>query len=452
MIIDADLTFLLQILPKSVKLYLENSNNLSNLIEVVLDLGRRPEGRFLNGSEYLSSNLISWQDLDFCSKQLGNFNNDNRAGIEGTLHRISCLKNRKGNIIGLTCRVGKTIFGNISIIRDLLESNQSILIIGKPGVGKTTTIREIARIISDEIEKRVIIVDTSNEIAGNSDIPHFCIGKARRIQVSKVEFQHNVMIEAVENHMPEVIIVDEIGTELEVLAARTIAERGVQLIGTVHGNSLESIIKNPLLTDIIGGLQNVILSDEEAKKRGSQKNLLERKSLPTFQVLIEINEKENWIIYENVERFIDSWLRKQNLLLQCRIFKEKNKTIIYQKQFEQSNIEILYLKKLEKNFISKSFDNLEYDSKNNKVRITIYCYSLSINKVKQICNSFDFDPFFTKNINEATIILGVKNYIKENKKIRKLAKINKVPIYIIKKNSLMQISKVIYALTNKLVR
>ena len=452
MIIDADLTFLLQILPKSVKLYLENSNNLSNLIEVVLDLGRRPEGRFLNGSEYLSSNLISWQDLDFCSKQLGNFNNDNRAGIEGTLHRISCLKNRKGNIIGLTCRVGKTIFGNISIIRDLLESNQSILIIGKPGVGKTTTIREIARIISDEIEKRVIIVDTSNEIAGNSDIPHFCIGKARRIQVSKVEFQHNVMIEAVENHMPEVIIVDEIGTELEVLAARTIAERGVQLIGTVHGNSLESIIKHPLLTDIIGGLQNVILSDEEAKKRGSQKNLLERKSLPTFQVLIEINEKENWIIYENVERFIDSWLRKQNLLLQCRIFKEKNKTIIYQKQFEQSNIEILYLKKLEKNFISKSVDNLEYDSKNNKVRITIYCYSLSINKVKQICNSFDFDPFFTKNINEATIILGVKNYIKENKKIRKLAKINKVPIYIIKKNSLMQISKVIYALTNKLVR
>lgn len=267
MIIDADLTFLLQILPKSVKLYLENSNNLSNLIEVVLDLGRRPEGRFLNGSEYLSSNLISWQDLDFCSKQLGNFNNDNRAGIEGTLHRISCLKNRKGNIIGLTCRVGKTIFGNISIIRDLLESNQSILIIGKPGVGKTTTIREIARIISDEIEKRVIIVDTSNEIAGNSDIPHFCIGKARRIQVSKVEFQHNVMIEAVENHMPEVIIVDEIGTELEVLAARTIAERGVQLIGTVHGNSLESIIKNPLLTDIIGGLQNVILSDEEADRK-----------------------------------------------------------------------------------------------------------------------------------------------------------------------------------------
>jgi stage III sporulation protein SpoIIIAA len=452
MIIDKDLTFLLQILPKSVKLYLENSNNLSNLIEVVLDLGRRPEGRFLNGSEYLSANLISWQDLDFCSKQLGNFNNDNRAGIEGTLHRISCLKNRKGNIIGLTCRVGKTIFGNISIIRDLLESNQSILIIGKPGVGKTTTIREIARIISDEIEKRVIIVDTSNEIAGNSDIPHFCIGKARRIQVSKVEFQHNVMIEAVENHMPEVIIVDEIGTELEVLAARTIAERGVQLIGTVHGNSLENIIKNPLLTDIIGGLQNVILSDEEAKKRGSQKNLLERKSLPTFQVLIEINEKENWIIYENVERFIDSWLRKQNLLLQCRIFKEKNKTIIYQKQFEQSNIEFLYLKKLEKNFISKSIDNLEYDSKNNKVRINIYCYSVSINKVKHICNSFEFDPFFTKNINEATIILGVKNYIKENKKIRRLAKINKVPIYIIKKNTLMQISKVIYALTNKLVK
>jgi stage III sporulation protein SpoIIIAA len=449
MIIDKDLTFLLQILPKSVQLYLENSTNLCNLIEVVLDLGRRPEGRFLNGSEYLSSNLISCQDLDFCSKQLGNFNNDNRAGIGGTLHRISCLKNRKGNIIGLTCRVGKTLFGNISIVRDLLESNQSILIIGKPGVGKTTTIREIARIISDEMEKRVLIVDTSNEIAGNSDIPHFCIGKARRIQVSKVEFQHNVMIEAVENHMPEVIIVDEIGTELEVLAARTIAERGVQLIGTVHGNSLDSIIKNPLLTDIIGGLQNVILSDDEARKRGSQKNLLERKSSPTFQILIEINEKENWVIYENLERFIDSWLRKQNLLLQCRIFKEKNKTIIYQKQFKRSNIEIVYLKKLEKKFISKSLDNLDYTLKKNKVRINIYCYSVSINKVKQICNSFDFDPFFTQNINEATIILGVRSYIKENKKIRKLAKIYKVPIYIIKKNTLLQISKVIYELINR---
>jgi stage III sporulation protein SpoIIIAA len=446
MFIDEDLNLLLQVLPNSVKLYLQNHPNRFNLIEVVLDLGRRPEGRFLNSSEYLSSKIISWQDLDFCTKQLGNFNNDNRAGIQRTLHRISCLRNRKGNIIGLTCRVGRAIFGTISIIRDLLDSGQSILILGKPGVGKTTTIREIARILSDEMEKRVVIVDTSNEIAGDSDIPHSGIGRARRMQVSKSELQHNIMVEAVENHMPEFIIVDEIGTELEALAARTIAERGVQLIGTVHGNSLENLIKNPILTDIVGGIQNVILSDEEAKRRGTQKNILERKASPAFQVAIEINQKEKWFVYENVSQFIDFLLQKQNPFLQIRFLKENNKAEIYQKTLEECISENNSLKKIEKNLTVKPHFNSENFSKKIKTKIYIYSYSVSINKVQQICKSFGFSPFFTKHINEATAILALKSYVKENKKLRQIAKIKQIPIYTIKKNTSPQIVKVIFQL------
>jgi len=236
MSIDDDLEKLLDNLPFFIQENLNNHANKNKLIEIVMDLGRRPEARFSNGSEYLSQKIISWQDIDYITKRISHFSDENRAGIERTLHRISCIRNRQSLINGLTCRVGRAIFGTISIIRDLLESGQSILILGKPGVGKTTIIREIARVLSDEMGKRVIIVDTSNEIAGDSDIPHSGIGRARRMQVGKTEFQHKIMIEAVENHMPEIIIIDEIGTELEALAARTIAEKGVQLVGTTHGN------------------------------------------------------------------------------------------------------------------------------------------------------------------------------------------------------------------------
>merc|ERR1711906_85388 len=290
------------------------------MVEIILDLGRRPEARFTYGPEYLSQKIISWQDIDYVIKHISKFSNENRAGIERTLHRISCIRNRQFLINGLTCRVGRAVFGTSGIIRDLLESEKSILILGKPGVGRTTIIREIARVLSDEMEKRVIIVDTSNEIAGDSDVPHSGIGRARRMQVSKTELQHQIMIEAVENHMPQVIVIDEIGTELEVLAARTIAEKGVQLIGTAHGKYLENLIKNPSLSDLIGGIQYVTLSDDEAKRRGTKKSILERKAYPAFRIAIEINEQNFWTIHENVKNSIDSLLREDSLIHQRRQF------------------------------------------------------------------------------------------------------------------------------------
>jgi|APCry1669189733_1035249.scaffolds.fasta_scaffold00265_13 DNA polymerase III delta prime subunit len=451
MFVDKDLNLLIQVLPNYVRIYLQNHPNRFNLIEIILDIGRRPEGRFVNGSEYLSQNIICWQDLYFCIKQLGNFNDDNRAGIEKTLHRVSCLRNKKGNIIGLTCRVGRALFGRISIIRDLLESGQSILILGKPGVGKTTTIREIARILSDEMEKRVVIIDTSNEIGGDSDIPHSGIGRARRMQVAKSELQHNIMIEAVENHMPEVIIVDEIGTELEVLAARTVAQRGVQLVGTAHGNCLDNLIKNPTLTDIIGGVQNVTLSDEEAKRRGTQKNILERKASSAFQIAIEINQKDKWFIHENIDQSVDFLLQKQTPFLQTRILKKDNKVNIHQKILQDYILEQKLLQNFRKNLFWKSKLNqnsYELMKTVNKSKIYIYSYSVSINKVQQVFKSFDFTLYFTKDFDKANLILALKPYIKENRKLRQIAKIRQIPIYTVKKNTLQQILKTILQILN----
>jgi stage III sporulation protein SpoIIIAA len=318
--INNDLEKLIENLPFFLQEQLNQHNDKDQLIEIILDLGRRPEARFITSTQYLSQKIISWQDIDYTTKQISKFSNENRAGIERTLHRISCIRNRQFLINGLTCRVGRAVFGIISIIRDLLELEKSILILGKPGVGKTTIIREIGRVLADEMQKRVIIIDTSNEIAGDSDIPHPGIGRARRMQVAKTEFQHQIMIEAVENHMPQVIIVDEIGTELEVLAARTIAEKGVQLVGTTHGNCLENLIKNPTLVDLIGGIQYVTLSDDEAKKRRTQKSILERKAYPAFEIIIEINEQNSWTIHENVQKSVDLFLRGNRSIEQIRHF------------------------------------------------------------------------------------------------------------------------------------
>merc|ERR1711988_1314665 len=315
----------LDVLPKVIGDTIKKHPRRNQLIEVVLDIGRRPEARFSGSTDYLSYRTIVWQDLDHILKRLGKFSGDNRAGIEKTLHRISSLRNRQGNIIGLTCRIGRAVFGTVSIIRDLLENKKSILLLGKPGVGKTTAIREIARVLSDGIKKRVIIIDTSNEIAGDGDLPHPSIGKARRMQVSSPTNQHEIMIEAVENHMPEIIIIDEIGTELEAAAARTIAERGVQLVGTAHGNALENLIKNPTISDLVGGIQYVTLGDEEAKRRGSSKSILERKGPPTFDSAIEIHEPKVWVIHDNIEQSVDFLLQGQNFPIQRRsLIKNKN--------------------------------------------------------------------------------------------------------------------------------
>ena len=453
--IDPDLDKLLENLPFFIQEKLKNHSKRDKLIEIVIDLGRRPEARFTTGPEYLSQKLISWQDIDFITKRISEFNEENRAGIEQTLHRISCIRNRQYLINGLTCRVGRAIFGAISIIRDLLESNQSILILGKPGIGKTTIIREIARVLSDEMEKRVIVVDTSNEIAGDSNIPHLGIGRARRMQVSKAEFQHQIMIEAVENHMPEVIIIDEIGTELEALTSRIIAEKGVQLVGTTHGSCLENLIKNPSLFDLIGGIQYVTLSDEEAKRRGTQKSILERKSYPAFQIAIEINERHSWTIHEDVKDSIDSLLCKDFSLSQIRNLSTNGKTIIKYKKIKKDSLSFIKNSKNFRKLIlqkSNSWTILNQQSqirsRNLKIKkLLIYNYSLANNLVKEAGYKLGFKLLLTKEIRKATIIIGLKKHMKQNIKLRKIAKKRNIPILTLNRGSVYQLVKLFQSLT-----
>jgi len=304
-----DLELLLEVIPPAVRGGIEGQGDLGELIEVVLDLGRLPEARFPGRAADVGSAPVSRQDIEYVVERVGSFGKDNRAGIERTLHRVSALRNRVGDAIGLTCRVGRAVYGTVDILRDVVEAGDSILLLGRPGVGKTTLLREAARVLADELGKRVVVVDTSNEIAGDGDIPHPGIGRARRMQVPAPDFQHAVMIEAVENHMPEVIVIDEIGTTAEALAARTIAERGVQLIATAHGNTLENLLQNPTLSDLVGGVQAVTLSDEEARRRGTQKTVLERRAPPTFERLIEIQEKDRLAVHHDVAEVVDRFLR-----------------------------------------------------------------------------------------------------------------------------------------------
>ncbi|KAL4858388.1 hypothetical protein ACK3TF_001369 [Chlorella vulgaris] len=316
-IVRDDLDALLLALPADIRDPLVSHPQRASLLEVVLDLGRRPEARFLGqaGGQFLREAEITKDDLTHAVEALGDFGGDNRAGVEGTLHRISAIRNRKGAVVGLTCRVGRAVTGHIDMIRDMLDSPTSVLFLGRPGVGKTTVIREMARVLSDELHKRVVIVDTSNEIGGDGDVPHPAIGGARRMQVPDPSQQHKVMIEAVENHMPEIVIVDEIGTEAEALACRTIAERGVQLIGTAHGQLLENLIKNPTLSDLVGGICSVTLGDEEARSRGTQKSVLERKAPPTFPLVIEMRERAHWVTHwveDSVDCLLSGKVRRRD--------------------------------------------------------------------------------------------------------------------------------------------
>ncbi len=316
--ITDDLEALLGTLPPGIHDAVNRLENRSELLEIVMDLGRFAEGRFPEGEVILSTQPVTSADLEYVVERIGEFGDDNRAGIERTLHRISALRNRKGKVVGLTCRIGRAVLGSIALIRDIVEQGQSILILGRPGVGKTTLLREIARVLADEANKRVVVVDTSNEIAGDGDIPHPGIGRARRMQVARTAEQHAVMIEAVENHMPQVIVIDEIGTELEAAAARTIAERGVQLVATAHGNSLGNLLVNPTLSDLVGGIQTVTLGDEEARRRHTQKSILERKAPPTFDVVVEQQSWQELVIHRDVADTVDTMLRGQIVVAEER--------------------------------------------------------------------------------------------------------------------------------------
>lgn len=472
MLLADDLNQLIDVLPKFIRSPLEKHPRREYLIEIVLDIGRRPEARFSDSTEYLSYRTIVWQDLDSILKRLGKFSGDNRAGIEKTLHRISSLRNRTGSVIGLTCRIGRAVFGTVSIVRDLLEQKKSILLLGRPGVGKTTAIREIARVLSDGMKKRVIIIDTSNEIAGDGDLPHPSIGKARRMQVSNHQNQHEVMIEAVENHMPEIIIIDEIGTELEAAAARTIAERGVQLVGTAHGNALENLIKNPTITDLIGGIQYVTLGDEEAKRRGSSKSILERKAPPTFEIAIEIHDPKTWVIHDNIEQSVDLLLQGQSLPIQqrslvnevssyidCKIIYNQNESdSLGDKAFRRSGLE----KKQKKNYLlnrlgpndkpktKKSIKNERALKNDLKQDFTfLYIYGINNQDLKSLIKTLRLPIIITKEIQYADAILALANLVKSNRKLKQISHSKKITIHTIQSNSLVKIAKALRLLAKK---
>jgi stage III sporulation protein SpoIIIAA len=305
--ITDDLDALLGVLPKNIVDAVHKEDDYDNLLEIILDLGRVPTARFVDRELTLRQSEVTRAEIDFVDEHIGAFDADNRAGIERTLHRISAIRNRRGHIVGLTLRVGRAVYGTVDIIQDIVETSKSVLILGRPGVGKTTLLREAARILAET--KRVIIVDTSNEIGGDGDVPHPAVGKARRMQVREPMLQHEVMIEAVENHNPEVIVIDEIGRELEAAAARTIAERGVQLIGTAHGQTLDNLLLNPTLSDLVGGIEAVTLSDEEARRRGTQKTVLERRSPATFDVLVEIQQRDRFAVHMDIASAVDAMLR-----------------------------------------------------------------------------------------------------------------------------------------------
>jgi stage III sporulation protein AA len=427
--ITDDLEQLLDILPPQIKSTLSSLPSLETLIEVVLDFGRCPEARFPKEFHILSSSCITREDISYVVSRIGTFGKDNRAGIERTLHRISAIRNRTGDIVGLTCRVGRAVYGTIDIINDLLEKDRNILFLGRPGVGKTTMLREMARVLSDVHNKRVIIVDTSNEIAGDGDIPHPGIGKSRRMQVTTPELQHSVMIEAVENHMPEVIVVDEIGVQEEAYAARTIAERGVQLIATAHGNTLENLLMNPTLSDLIGGIQAVTLSDEEAKKRGTQKTVLERKAPPTFDTVIEIKDRDMLVVHHALDEVVDQLLRGKSPAPEMRVRREDGRIDVIttppEMEAEDSNGNCFVVHP--RALISK------------KENARIFPYGVSRNRLEKAILNVGSTARVVRTWDTADVILTLKNQEKKESRKFRAAIYQGIPIVSIRSNTVVQI-------------
>ena len=426
---DDEIELLAQALPPHLYHAVHERTDPAQLLEIVLDLGREPEARVPGREALLSTQAVTETDLEYVASRVGQFGDDNRAGIERTLHRVSAIRNRQGRIVGLTCRVGRAVTGTAEIFRDIVESGQSLLLLGRPGIGKTTMLRESARLLADEQRKRVVIVDTSNEIGGDGDIPHPGIGHARRMQVRTPLLQHAVMIEAVENHMPEVIVIDEIGTELEAAAARTIAERGVQLIATAHGQTLENLLVNPTLNDLLGGIQSVTLSDEEARRRGTQKTVLERKSPPTFDVLIEIQDRERVAIHQPLADVVDAALRGPLPTPRVRMRTREGRII--------SNVEH-----------ATAANGSPGDNGVGRVSPiparkprTVFPYGVSRTYLEQSIRELDLPVRVLGNLDGADLVLTLKNYYRRRPDILRQAESGGVPVHILKSNSVAQVKE-----------
>jgi stage III sporulation protein SpoIIIAA len=425
-VVTDDLDALLDILPLHIREFLYQQPDHSELIEVVLDLGRLPEARFPQRELILNSKEANQSDIDYVVSRIGEFTGDNRAGIDQTLHRISAIRNRHGQIIGLTCRVGRAVFGTMRMIQDLIESGKSVLLLGRPGVGKTTMLREVARVLSDDFKKRVIVIDTSNEIAGDGDIPHPAIGHARRMQVASPPEQHAVMIEAVENHMPEVIIIDEIGTELEAQAARTIAERGVQLVGTAHGNTLDNLIMNPTLSDLIGGIQTVTLGDEEARRRRTQKSILERKAPPTFDMVVEIVDYYKVTVHADVTQAVDALLHGRPPKAEVRWIDEDGE--------------------VKKEAITSPLSWESEEEKQQEKPLRFYLFGANRSRLEQIAKEGRKDIRIVTDLKQADIFLTTRSYYRRKPQKIRDAEAMGIPIYVLKNNNAAQMKQCLEAL------
>lgn len=463
--ITSNIDLLLAALPVHIQQSLEQSeSSKEDLIEIIMDLGRLPEARYREHERFLSDQEVSQEHIDYVISHIGLFGEDNRAGIPRTLHRISAIRNRSGKAIGLTCRVGRAVFGTIAILRDLIESGQSVLLLGRPGVGKTTMLRETARVLAEELRKRVVIVDTSNEIAGDGDIPHPGIGRARRMQVPRPSEQHAVMIEAVENHMPQVIVIDEIGTELEAQAARTIAERGVQLIGTAHGNTLDNLLVNPTLSDLIGGIQVVTLGDEEARRRGTQKTVLERKAPPTFDVLVEIQSWESVTVYPNVAGAVDSLLRSEDPQVETRNRDEDGQIKVEtsggtpptrpmtdddrggrRQQFGRNaprggNQAMGSQGPMRSRPVSNG-SNGSTNGHSNGGTQRIYPFGVNRDRLEKAIANLRVPASIVRDMGDATMVMTLKNYYRQGTDRVRRAEDRGVPVYVLRNNTVAQIER-----------
>jgi len=439
--ITDNLDAMMGILPQDIRTVLQEHGRRDDLLEVILDLGRVPTARYTDGEIVLREAEVTEEEIQYVVDRVGEFDEDNRAGIARTLHRIAAIRNRKGDIVGLTCRVGRAVYGTIAVIEDIVESGKSILLLGRPGVGKTTMLREAARVLAEQ--KRVVIVDTSNEIGGDGDIPHPAIGRARRMQVQTPALQHEVMIEAVENHNPEVVVIDEIGRELEAVAARTIAERGVQLIGTAHGNTLDNLLMNPTLSDLVGGVESVTLSDEEARRRNTQKTILERRAPPTFDVLIEIEARQRLIVHSSVAQSVDALLRGREPLQVERRYRGPDGEI----QTERATP--LSLQERERGQRGNGSQRASRPSEplsrapapimsRGRQPARIFTYGINRKRLEKAAERVQMPIHMVKQMTEADLMITTKDFYSQRTKVIKEAEQNDIPIYVLRNDTVDQ--------------